>query len=648
MARTHRSGNMNNENKQADGVGYPPGTQIGKYEITERLGMGGQAIVYKAHDPLLDRYVAIKQISTHLAENPDFLERFRKEAQILARLATSQPALVTIHELLQEERGLFIVMEYVSGNTLESMLSNNPGPVDPKAVLQILWRLAGGLHAVHSAGVIHRDIKPGNIIVGEGLKVKIADFGVAAMSDGQTSMQLGTTKYMAPELYGGKTVDARADMYSLGFIAYEMLLGRAKFNDVFAEVVHDRHTEALRWMKWHGNEQVKAPALNEINPTIPKPLADIVATMMVKNPDHRFATMEQLGRAIKASFSPRSAGGQHDAGVVPHRTPNGAAGHHHDEAAALDTGDDLEVSTESAGPPTAPLPSARMSLKTKLIYAGAGVLTLVAVIAAWTVYRHITGQKVQDQAVAALAEAQGDYKNVRYEEAEAPFTQIAKLYAPDKASKGAVDEALRAYKDKRYDDAMVSFDTIVKLNSGLDAAAAVMDIADKSYKDGIDKDSLGQWSEAQGLFKKASSQYGIIAKLRPIGDPGARSSVREHLARARQAVEDASVAKSDVERQPFWASATAEVEAGREYLDSLVASLSEMDLEVETAILHSSRPRKEIVKYALEIRPDLVVMGAHGHGGLKDLIFGNTINPVRHRLNIPILVVRSPEPEIRN
>ena len=93
---------------------------------------------------------------------------------------------------------------------------------------------------------------------------------------------------------------------------------------------------------------------------------------------------------------------------------------------------------------------------------------------------------------------------------------------------------------------------------------------------------------------------------------------------------------------------TAEVEAGREYLDSLVASLSEMDLEVETAILHSSRPRKEIVKYALEIRPDLVVMGAHGHGGLKDLIFGNTINPVRHRLNIPILVVRSPEPEIRN
>ncbi len=125
--RAPRNGFMNNENKQADGVGYPPGTRIGKYEIAERLGMGGQAIVYKAHDPLLDRYVAIKQISSHLAENPEFIEHFRKEAQILAKLATSQPALVTIHELIQEERGLFIVMEFVSGSTLETMLNGSPG-----------------------------------------------------------------------------------------------------------------------------------------------------------------------------------------------------------------------------------------------------------------------------------------------------------------------------------------------------------------------------------------------------------------------------------------------------------------------------------------------------------------------------------------
>ena len=552
---------MNNENKQSDGVGYPPGTQIGKYEITERLGIGGQAIVYKAHDPLLDRYVAIKQISSHLAENPDFLERFRKEAQILARLATSQPALVTIHELIQEERGLFIVMEFVSGSTLETMLNNNPGPVEPKAVLQILWRLAGGLHAVHSAGVIHRDIKPGNIIVGEGLKVKIADFGVAAMSDGQTSMALGTTKYMAPELYGGKTVDARADMYSLGFIAYEMLLGRAKFNEVFAEVVHDKHSEALRWMKWHGNEQVKAPALNEMNSAIPRPLADIVATMMAKNPEHRFASMEQLGRAIKASFSPR-AGTQRDAGSAQPRSPNGALPSPQGEASALDSGEDLEV---SAGPDTAPLPRARMPLKTKLIWAGAGVLALVVLIVAWTVVTSMSRKNLQEKAEAALAEAKSAYSNKRFEEAEAPFTKIIALYdaSAKEPSKAVMRDALKAYRDKQYNDAMDAFDAIVNLRSGQDEAKAenaLMEAADKNYQDAIDKDGQSQFADAEALFKKASIQYGIVAKVSPVGDAWARSSVREHLARARQAVENATMAKDDAQRQPFWTIASAEVD----------------------------------------------------------------------------------------
>jgi serine/threonine-protein kinase len=551
---------MNNENKQADAVGYPPGTRIGKYEITERLGIGGQAIVYKAHDALLDRYVAIKQISTHLAENPDFLERFRKEAQILARLAASQPALVTIHELIQEERGLFIVMEYVSGNTLETMLSNSPGPVEPKAVLQILWRLAGGLHAVHSVGVIHRDIKPGNILVGEGLKVKIADFGVAAMSDGQTSMALGTTKYMAPELYGQKTVDARADMYSLGFIAYEMLLGRAKFNEVFAEVVRDKHSEALRWMKWHGNEQVKAPALNEVNPAIPRPLADIVATMMAKNPEHRFASMEQLGRAVKASFSPRAVG-QRDAGL-PARSPNGSLASGQDETSALESGEELEVSAGSEGPATAPLPSKRLPLKTKLIYAGAAMLALMLVIVAWSIYTNIASDKVQEKAQRALDEAQSAYAHNQHKEAEDPFNTITATY-PDEASKAAMKDALRDYKDKRYDDAMVAFSTIVKLHSSHDtakAANAVMADADKIYQDAIDKDGLGQLTDAQALFKKSALQYGLIARIYPAVDPGVRSSVREYLARARQALEDASMAKGKAAREPFWAIASADVD----------------------------------------------------------------------------------------
>ena len=143
---------MAEERTAQAGIGLPKGAKVGKYEIVERLGMGGQAIVYKAHDPLLDRFVAMKQISSHLAGDEKFLERFRREAQILAKLGNEQESIVTIHELIEEERGLFIVMEYLAGHSLEAVLEDTSGPSEPKATLQILWRLAGALHAVHAAG----------------------------------------------------------------------------------------------------------------------------------------------------------------------------------------------------------------------------------------------------------------------------------------------------------------------------------------------------------------------------------------------------------------------------------------------------------------------------------------------------------------
>ncbi|MFW6066477.1 MAG: serine/threonine-protein kinase, partial [Planctomycetota bacterium] len=281
-----------NEEGQGHDVGLPPGAKIGKYEVRERLGIGGQAIVYRCYDPLLDREVAIKQISSHLAADEDFLNRFRREAQILARVGSTQPAVIDIHELLEDENGLFIVMEYVRGHTLAQTLNDTPGPVEPKAAVQLIWRLAAALHDVHAAGIVHRDLKPGNIIITPSLRPKITDFGLAAAGSEQTSMLMGTTKYMAPELFEGKPADARADIYSLGFIAYEMLLGREKFNEVFADVVRDKHAAAMRWMKWHGNEKVQAPPLHELNPSVPRALSDIVAGMIAKDPDERFQSME--------------------------------------------------------------------------------------------------------------------------------------------------------------------------------------------------------------------------------------------------------------------------------------------------------------------------------------------------------------------
>jgi tRNA A-37 threonylcarbamoyl transferase component Bud32/tetratricopeptide (TPR) repeat protein len=394
---------MVTEQTKSDGVGLAKGVKVGKYEIVERIGMGGQAIVYKGYDAMLDRHVALKQISSHLAGDPKFMDRFRKEAQILARLGNEQESIVTIHELIEDERGLFIVMEYLAGASLEKVLEDTKGPTEPKATLQIIWRLAAALHAVHSAGVIHRDLKPSNIIIGDGLRPKITDFGVAAMS-GDASMALGTTKYMAPELYGDlHKVDGRVDMYSLGFIAYEMLAGRPKFNEIFAEIIRDKHGEQLRWMKWHGNMSVAAPLLHEVNPSVPEPLSQIVARMMAKDADKRFGSMEELGRTIKTVFSPRTkpASAKASAGPTRRRQAAGAAqGRPRPVMTADDSGmgfvppdagDELVVSAEPRGAATAPLPSRRLGRKVLLFFvlpvlmlgliAGGGVLVYKAVVA---------------------------------------------------------------------------------------------------------------------------------------------------------------------------------------------------------------------------------------------------------------------------
>ncbi len=400
-----------------NGVGLPAGSKIGKYEVIERIATGGQSMVYKCHDPLLDRFVAVKQVSTHLASDPEFMERFRKEAQILARLGAEQPAITTIHDIVEEEKGLFLVMEYVKGPTLNQVIADTDGPTESKAALQILWRLAAAMHDVHAAGIIHRDLKPANIIIAEGLHPKIMDFGVAASLTGQTSMLLGTTKYMAPELFeGSKDVDGRADQYSLGFIMYELLAGRPKFNEIFSDVVRDQHSESLRWMKWHGNESVEAPELAEIAPTVPQGLSDIVMRMIAKDRDDRFESMEQLGRSIKQAFSPRakaaSKSARDEADLARRgrraKSSRGAGAGAGRTGQGSDEADELVVAPEQPAP-TAPLPSGGISLKTKIILGSVLFLIAVGLVVGLVVRSHLQTQETQQEVSKAFAGAESYY-----------------------------------------------------------------------------------------------------------------------------------------------------------------------------------------------------------------------------------------------
>lgn len=435
-----------------------PGDRIGNYEIRQQLGSGGQAIVYKGYDGLLDRFVAIKQISPALAQDEKYRGELRDNLKTIARLGQKNEAIVTTLELIEDDRGLFYVMEFVEGHTLETLLQEADGPIEVKATLLILFRLASALHDVHAEGICHRDMKPSNVIITEGLRPKIIDFGVATNAGADASMPLATTKYLAPEVYEDRTVDARADLYSLGFIVYEMLLGRPKFNEVFADVVRDRHSAVVRWMKWHGNPSVSAPPAHEVNPAVPLSLSRIVEKMIRKDPDHRYASTEELGRDIKSSFSPK---GRKPAGAAA-PPPQAAAGSGDSETLAklrqptgIGTleGEELEVpsptepapppaQTESYDPlretldregdlpdaaPTAPLPKGPMSRKRKLtllaVAAGLFVVILGGGIALMLQISARNAERMQS-ASAVYKQASEAYKQQSYVQAREGFEDV--------------------------------------------------------------------------------------------------------------------------------------------------------------------------------------------------------------------------------
>ena len=205
------------------------GTSIGKYRIVGQLGRGATGIVYKAVDETLDREVAIKVLNPHLAD-ADIVKRFRAEATILARL--NHPDIAIIYELLQRDTDLLMVMELVRGETLEG-LCERAGPMPPDRAAYLVDRILAALGHAHRAGIVHRDVKPANVIVTELGGIKIMDFGIARMRGAEhmtiDGCTIGTPAYMPPEQVLGEEVDGRSDVYAAGVIFYRLLVGRLPF-----------------------------------------------------------------------------------------------------------------------------------------------------------------------------------------------------------------------------------------------------------------------------------------------------------------------------------------------------------------------------------------------------------------------------------
>ncbi|HLT16729.1 MAG TPA: Stk1 family PASTA domain-containing Ser/Thr kinase [Acidimicrobiales bacterium] len=258
----------------------------GRYELHRRLGRGGMAEVYLARDQLLDRPVAVKVLFPEFATDPAFVERFRREATAAANL--NHPNIVGVYDWGEADSTYFIVMEYVDGRTLAEILRTE-GPLHPDRVADIGADVAAALGFAHRNGVVHRDVKPGNVIVTSTGLVKVADFGIARAITASTEDDLtqvgqvmGTAAYFSPEQARGENVDPRSDIYSLGVVLYELATGRPPFAGDSPVAIAYKHV----------HESPVPP--RQVDPTLPQALEAIILKTLAKNPANRYPSAEDL------------------------------------------------------------------------------------------------------------------------------------------------------------------------------------------------------------------------------------------------------------------------------------------------------------------------------------------------------------------
>ncbi|MGX8684725.1 MAG: Stk1 family PASTA domain-containing Ser/Thr kinase, partial [Lachnospiraceae bacterium] len=261
-----------------------------RYEILEKVGTGGMADVYKSKDHTLNRYVAVKVLKQEFSENANFVSKFRVEAQAAAGLM--HPNIVNVYDVGEEKGIYYIVMELVDGITLKNYIGKK-GNLGYKEAVTIALQVSMGLEAAHRNHIIHRDIKPQNIIISREGKVKVTDFGIAkaATSDTITSNVMGSVHYTSPEQARGGFSDEKSDVYSLGVTLYEMLTGEVPFDGESTVAIAIRHI------------QEPMPSPRKLNPDIPYSVEQIVLKCCEKSPDRRYQNMQELASDLKKSIS---------------------------------------------------------------------------------------------------------------------------------------------------------------------------------------------------------------------------------------------------------------------------------------------------------------------------------------------------------
>ena len=309
---------------------------VGRYELEELVGEGGMSSVYRAYDTVLERRVAIKVLHEHFSRDPEYVERFKREARAIARLA--HPNVVTVNDRGEWEGRQFIVFEHVAGENLKAVIARE-GPLPVERALDLACQIAHALSVAHELGIVHRDVKPHNVLLAAGGTAKVTDFGIARALDAddaltETGTVLGTGQYFSPEQANGERGDELSDQYSLGIVTFELLTGRVPYTGDSLMAVARRHIDD------------PVPSVRAVRPEAPACVDAVVGRAMSKRPEDRFGSMDALAAALESCLAevggarPREQ--DEDTGVISVTRQAASAGGHRGSPTAGRRRSDLE------------------------------------------------------------------------------------------------------------------------------------------------------------------------------------------------------------------------------------------------------------------------------------------------------------------
>lgn len=391
---------------------------IGRYRIESVIGRGAMGVIYRAHDPDIDRAVAIKLVRADLLsgqDRSDYILRFRREAQAAGRCV--HPNIVTVYDFALHDGNPFIAMEFVDGRNLAEIRAG--GSLPPGEAIAIALQVLDALAAAHRTGIIHRDIKPANILLQNDRFVKVTDFGISRINSSELTADgavIGTPSYMSPEQCRGVTVDARSDIFSLGVVLYELLCAQRPFAGPSATVVMQRLLS-------------DDPAnIDAIDPALDPGLRAVVGRALAKSPDIRYAAAADMASALRGLSHSATTGADHDHTVVisPKRAREALAG-------AEST---VPPGSTDAGDPAVSFDTALLATVERKLASYVGPIARVALKSA--LRRGATAEELCDSLAANIA-APRDRKRFRAE----VLGELQRAVAPHGGTQsGAIDAAI--------------------------------------------------------------------------------------------------------------------------------------------------------------------------------------------------------------